>query len=443
MGAPAPDAGPRPASVGRRPAAVALAATILGLLLVGLALTARLVAELAVGPAVDGHHDVLAFWAAGRLILDGRPGALYDAAAVTALQRTVIPEPIGMNGYMPFINPPPAAVAFAPLAALPVAAGRALWAALNAALAIGAGLWMARDLPVRDRVTGAALIATSFPVYHALAEGQWSIVLLAAGLVAVAAARRGSWTVAGVALAAFWLKPQFIVLPLLALVIGRHWRAAGVAVVAGAAVAVALLPFTGLSPYGTYAAYLFDVVTSHFTGAGQAGAAVWQGDLASTEGLNGLLVGWFGQGAVGAVNALWAVGVMAVLVAYGLAARRVRPGFGSPDARAMLAAGVAVILLVNPNQFVQDCVLLYLALDVLAPIRRDLRFPALVATVAVADLTFLDLWAPALHLFPLVLLAGLAWTAGRAIAGRSIVGAALDPGTFEAGGRAATARGAG
>jgi hypothetical protein len=417
MGAAAPDAGPRPASVGRRPATAAFVAAILGLLLLGLALAVRLVAELAVEPAVDGHHDVLAFWASGRLILDGRPDALYDAAAVTALQRTVIPEPIGMNGYMPFINPPPAAVAFAPLATLPVTTGRALWAALNAALAIGAGLWIARELPARDRVIGVLLIATSFPVYHALAEGQWSIVLLAAGLVAVEAARRGSWMVAGVALAAFWLKPQFIVLPLLALLIGRHRRAAGAAVVAGAVVAVVLLPFTGLSPYGTYAAYLVDVVTSHFTGAGQAGAAVWQGDLASTEGLNGLLVGWFGQGAVGAVNALWAVGVMAVLVAYGLAARRVRPGLGSADGRAMLAAGVVVILLVNPNQFVQDCVLVYLALDVLAPLRSAWRLPALVAAVAIADLTFLDQQAPVLHLFPIALLLGLAWTCGRAMSG--------------------------
>jgi hypothetical protein len=137
---------------------------------------------------------------------------------VTALQRTVIPKPVGMNGNMPFINPPPAAVAFAPIAALPLAAGRVLWA-----------------------------------------------------------------------------------------------------------VAVAMLPFTGLAPYLTYVTYLAAVVTSHFSGAGEAGSAVWRGDLASTEGLNGLLVGWLGQDAVGVVNALWAAAVVAVLALYGLAARRVRP----------------------------------------------------------------------------------------------------------------------
>jgi hypothetical protein len=81
-------------------------------------------------------------------------------------------------------------------------------------------------------------------------------------------------------------------------------------------------------------------------------------------------VGWLGQDDVGTVNVLWAVAVVAVIGLFGLAARRIRPGLDAPDARAMLAAGVAGMLLVNPNLFVQDCVLLYLALDLLDPSRR-------------------------------------------------------------------------
>ena len=409
-----------PAAWPRRVAATrwAVPAAAVGLLLLGLGLVVRLVAELAVAPAVDGHHDVLAFWAAGRLILEGRPEALYDATAVTALQRTVIPEPIGMNGYMPYINPPPAAVVFAPLAALPVTVGRAAWAMLSAVLAFGAGSWLGRGLPRRERLLAALLVATSFPVYHALAEGQWSIILLGAGLVALEAVRRGRWTLAGLALATFWLKPQFIVLPLVALALGRRWRAVGAAIGAGAVVAIVSLPLLGPGPYATYATYLLEVVTSHFTGAGAAGAAVWQGDLASTEGLNGLLVGWLGQGAVDAVNILWAMGVAAILAAYALAARRVPPGTDVPGRRSMLAAGVAVMLLVNPNQFVQDCVLMFLALDALAPIRPSTRFTAIVATVAIADLTFVDQLLPALHLFPIALLVGVAWACRGALVGR-------------------------
>jgi hypothetical protein len=92
---------------------------------------------------------------------------------------------------------------------------------------------------------------------------------------------------------------------------------------------------------------------------------------------------------------------------------------------------------VNPNQFVQDCVLVYLALDVLAPIRPAWRLPALVAAVAVADLTFLDQGAPVLHLFPIALLLGLAWVCGRVLSGGR-VGSPLPEGALPDGAVPAT-----
>jgi hypothetical protein len=393
----------------------ALSAVAVGLSLLGAAFAVQLLEELLAPPGVAGHHDLLAFWAAGRLILEGRPEALYDATALTALQRTVIEAPVGVNGYMPFINPPIAAVLFAPLASLPEPAARVLWAGLNAVLAAGTGFWLGRGLPMGQRLAATFLVATSFPMVHALAEGQWSIVLLAAGLVALAAAQRGAWLIVGIALAPFWLKPQFILGPLVALTIGRQWRALIGALAVGGAAAAAGLPFSGFSSYVTYVSYLRDVVVSHFTGAGIAQAAIWQGDLASTEGLNGLLVGWLGQGAVGMVNLLWAGLVVGLAGFYLLAIRRVRPELRTPTGRALLAAGIAVVLLVNPNQFVQDCVLVFLALDALAPLSERWRFGAVVAAVALADLTFLDQRVAGLHAFPLVLAAAVAYACWRAM----------------------------
>ena len=58
--------------------------------------------------------------------------------------------------------------------------------------------------------------------------------------------------------------------------------------------------------------------------------------------------------------------VAALAGAYGLALRAARPSLDSARGREMLAAGIAIVLLVNPNQFVQDCVLLFVALDVVA-----------------------------------------------------------------------------
>ncbi len=398
----------------------ALEAAILGLLLLGAAFAVELIAELASAPSAAGHHDILAFWAAGRLILEGRPGDLYDVASLTTLQRTVIPMPIGMNGYMPFINPPVAAAAFAPLAALTEPAARVAWAVLNVVLVAVAGLWLSRGMAGRERLVATLLVATSFPMYHALAEGQWSIVLLVAGLAALAAARRGDWAMAGVAVAVLWLKPQFIVLPLLLLARGRRWRAVGAAVATGAIAVIVALPFTGLPANLTYLGYLADVVTSHFSGAGADGGAgsatIWQGDLASTEGLNGLLVGWFGQGTVGFVNLLWTGLVVILAGLYAQAARAVRPGFAAPGNRLMLAAGIVLVLLVNPNQFVQDCVLVFLVLEALSPLSADRRLAAIAVTVVVADVTFLDLQVPALHLFPIILSGGLAWACWRSLA---------------------------
>jgi hypothetical protein len=378
------------------------AAAIRGLavLLVGLgALFAiALVAELAL-PLRDGaHHDFLAFYGAGKLVLDSDPAGIYDPAQLTAVERTVVPGPVGANGYMPFTNPPFAAAAFAPLAALSPEAARAVWAGISLALLVAAAVAVARPSS-RDRALGALLVALSFPAYHALAEGQWSILLLAAGLAALAAGRRGRWALVGLALVPFWLKPQLLVLPLVALVLARRWRTLATAGIGGAALVALSLPFTGFAQYGRYAGYLAQVVTSHFTGAGAVNSTTWQGNLATTEGLNGLLVGYLGQGAVGLVNVLWLMAAGALVALYGLAAVREHPGFATLRARAMLAAGILVTLLVNPNLFAQDCVLVFLALAALWPVPRRLALAAIVATVALADLVLLDQLPLTLHLF--------------------------------------------
>ena len=372
----------------------------LAVLLVGLgALFAiALVAELAL-PLRDGaHHDFLAFYGAGKLILNGDPAGIYDPARLTAVERTVVPGPVGANGYMPFINPPFAAVAFVPLAALSAEVARAVWAGISLALLVAAAVAVARPL-ARDRALGALLIVLSFPAYHALAEGQWSILLLATGLAALAAGRRGRWGLVGLALVPFWLKPQFLLLPLVALVLARKWRALVTVGIGGAALVALSLPFTGFAEYGRYAGYLAEVVTSHFTGAGAINATTWQGNLATTEGLNGLLVGYLGQSAVGLVNVLWLLSAGALVALYGLAAAREHPGFTTLRARAMLAAGILLTLLVNPNLYAQDCVLGYLALAALWPVPRRLWLAAIVATVGLLDLILLDQPAVTTHLF--------------------------------------------
>ena len=383
---------------------VAIGALLMGALLVELAL-----------PMADGaHHDFLAFYAAGKLVLDGNPGGLYDAGAITAIQRTIIPSPVGANGYMPFINPPFAAVAFAPLAALPAQASRAAWALLSVAMLGAAGAWIARPLPARERVAGALLLVLSFPAYHSLAEGQWSAAMLLGGLAALQAARRGSWGLAGLALATWWLKPQLLVLPLLALALDRRWSAVAWSFAAGAALTLASLPFVGVGAYVTYGGYLVQVGVSHFNGAGAVARSVWQGDLSTAEGLNGLLVGLLGQGTVVSMDVLWAILAAGLVVLWLVAARFQRPGFESVGGRRMLAAGIGIVLLVNPNLFVQDCVLVFLLLPATWPLSYAGFWRASVAVAALAAVTLID-QPLASHLFTVVLLAVVVWLCATAV----------------------------
>ena len=382
----------------------ALWAAAVALIGVGAVLLAALLEELAAPMPAGIHHDFLAFFAAGRLVLQGHSSDLYDAGALTAIQRAVIPTPVGANGYMPFINPPFAAVAFAPIAALPAQAARAAWAVLSLAMLALAGAWIAAPLPTRERIATALLVALSFPAYHSLAEGQWSAVMLLGGVAALSAARRGSWALAGLALATWWLKPQLLVLPLLALALDRRWATVGWAVVGGLLLALVSVPFVGVGIYGQYVGYLLEVAASHFNGAGVVIQSVWQGDLATSEGLNGMLVGYLGQGAVATVDLLWA-GLVVGFVALWLAAATVeRPGFETLPARRLLAAGVGIVLLVNPNLFVQDCVLVFLLLPALWPLGVRDSWRASVGVALLAAVVLLDQW-PATHLFTIVLAA--------------------------------------
>ena len=174
--------------------------------------------------------------------------------------------------------------------------------------------------------------------------------------------------------------------------------------VRGLVVTALSLPVTGVAPYVAYVGHLAEVVMSHFSGAGAVAVTTWQGNLATTEGLNGLLVGYLGQGAVSLVNALWALGAVALIGLYGLAILRQRPGFASPRARLMLAAGIVITLLTDPNLFAQDCVLLFLALAALWPLPPRLVLPAIVGAVGLADLLLLDQGAVTVHLFTVGLL---------------------------------------
>lgn len=68
------------------------------LLCAGAAWTGWLVAESTSAPTLIGHHDFFALYAAGTLIRTHQAQALYDPAALTAIERDILPVPVGAAG---------------------------------------------------------------------------------------------------------------------------------------------------------------------------------------------------------------------------------------------------------------------------------------------------------------------------------------------------------
>ncbi|MGH7721892.1 MAG: glycosyltransferase 87 family protein [Candidatus Dormibacteria bacterium] len=404
------------------------AGTLLGALWIGSA-----VAELS-GPITQaGHHDFFAFYSAASLVHGHQPQSLYDAGAMTALERRIYNHPTGYAGYMPFINPPSAAALLSPLSLLPEAGARLVWLAVSLLLALACALLLTRGRDLRIRALALLVVLACFPAYQTFTEGQWSLVMLLGCLGALAAGRRGHPWLAGAALTVLWLKPPLLLLVLVWLLVTGRWRVAAGMIGAVAAVTLAALPWTGIPANLNYAHYLTSVLSAHVSGAGAVGQTAWEGALPNMEGLIGLAAAVFGQQDPLAVDVATGAAAAALVGFFAWAMRgrwRDRP----LPLRHGLAA-VCLGLLLDPHLYAQDCMLiLVLVALVLAALPRGprargtpinpLRVDAtvLLAGLALLDLSAIDtLWLQTpilkpLHLLTVALIAGvviLAWPGNR------------------------------
>jgi hypothetical protein len=189
-----------------------------------------------------GTNDLIAYWSAGRLLLDG--GDPYDLAALDCVERSQgWTEPVTVAVW----NPPWLLVWLVPLAELPFLPAAATWLAVSLSLVLACATLSWRDCagPDAGRTVAIAWGATAafVPVLFLLHMGQVS-TLLVAGLVGFAwAAPRGKDAVAGAFLALTTVKPHVVhlvwVVAFYWILAGRRWRfAAGVATVLGPSVAL-------------------------------------------------------------------------------------------------------------------------------------------------------------------------------------------------------------
>ena len=410
-------------------ALLALVVLVMGLL--GVVWIQSAIAEF-VGPiTASGHHDFFAFYTAATLVRKHQPQSLYDASVLTHLQRQIFPQPVGYAGYMPFLNPPSAAVLLSPLAALSEQSARLVWLSISLVLGAACVLVLTWGRGRRIQALAVLVVVASFPTYQTLIEGQWSFVLLLGCLGALAAARRGHYYLAGSALALLWLKPPVLVLVLLWLVLTRNWRTAAGTVGAVLVLTVITLPWAGVSSNMNYLRYLLSVSAAHVAGAGAAGQTAWEGALPNMEGLIGLAAAIVGQQNPFAVDAI--TGLLAAMLVGVFAWSMRRHWLDRPIALRYTLAAAGLAFLLDPHLYAQDCVLLLvlvaLAFSRMPPSRvsesgSSLRAQAavLLAVGVMMDLSAIDTyWAQGLffrplHLLTLLLMAGvviLVWPHAR------------------------------
>jgi hypothetical protein len=303
--------------------------------------------------------DFAGTYVAATLIRTGHAAEIYDP--VVARRELVASGAPATHDDIPFENPPAAAVVALPFSLLSAGTAWRAWSLLqlllmllSLAVAARAAPWPAavRRLP---RLAIVLVALAGFGTGLLIVEGQWDGVSVLGVALAYAAWRRGRPELAGFALGftAGIAKPQ-LVIGIGAYMIGRRdWR--GIAgAVAGAALSL-MIALVAVGPHGV-AAFVSAVSTPH------------DSPTAEMQGSSGLFGSLFGQ----------APGVFFLSIGAGLAAAAVAGWLGT-----------------------------------IAHRRPDLLEPSLCGAVILSLFASPHLLGHDLTLIAPVLVAGLAWLAGR------------------------------
>ena len=365
-----------------------------------LAATAGVVfaAAILLGPyrAVE-RSDYMTYHMAARIVLDGDGACLYTAECQAAAQRALIgEEPSFVGGALPFNSPPWLAALVAPLGALPLPIGFAVFTSLGIA-ALGYGAWRVTThagwTASGVRPLAVVMVLTAWPTLMAVIRGQST--LLVAGLLAgsVGLARYRS----GLAMGLSAIKPTLGPIWAAWQLIGGHWRAVGTA----AAIVLALLAASALivSPRA-----LFDY-PGHIVGVTAVDAAgVHPGEMINWRGAAGRLgVGsWF-----------VVAGSLATLAV--VAAIWLRTGSRHLAAAAAFLATPLIIPHANQHEFVLATLGILVAVAAVPQHRRRLATIALALHPLLWAGVIVDARATAWLLFSIELawLGAVAWVAMR------------------------------
>ena len=285
--------------------------------------------------------DFAHFYTLGHIARFGPADALYDSVAQHAVQVSLIPESAGDSFRIAY--PPLTAFFFAPFSRLPYVAAGALWAAISIALLLGIVTIIGRRSRLRtDWPLVYAVVLAFPPTWELVGYGQTTIVPILAFALAWIALDLKRPLLAGVALGALSVKPQFGIVVAVVALACSEWR-----LIAGACISVAVQVLLSaiLFGWGVVASYAGTVLTVATTAMDVEASPHMQHSLRV---LFGLLPGYVGL-------------VLLVLTSAAVVVAVVRIWRTSADSRTRMGTLVLASVLVNPHLYVYDASLLILA----------------------------------------------------------------------------------
>jgi alpha-1,2-mannosyltransferase len=180
---------------------------------------------LAVMAYVSYGEDFRGYYAAGRVVLAGENPYDYKVLA------PVLMEVTGRMGNNPFYYPPWFAWFFAPIAWLPFETARAIWMGFNLLLWVFSIRQLSKFLSWPEEAwhrNGLFLLATLVFAWITWKYEQTGIVVFAVLIGVISASRREQWSLVGVLLALFLLKPNVTLLPFTAImlwfIVQGNWK---------------------------------------------------------------------------------------------------------------------------------------------------------------------------------------------------------------------------
>ena len=295
--------------------------------------------------------DFTAYYTAGSIVRDGLGAQLYDLDLQARYQQQILAGHSFADGLLPYINPPHAALLFAPLSVLRRSSAFFVWGLGQLLLLI----WLlrlliqlARQWAAHERWSMISAVLAFPPLLFTFQLGTFSLLMLVCVLQLYVELKNAHDTRAGLWLAMGTLKPQAVLLPAVMLLGARRWRAA---VSASLAVIVMVLFSSIVLGWRVWP----DFVRVIGTASSLFGVyGIVPADMYNLKGALTLLLGndqgpWINLSSMAALM----IAAAATLWVSTVAARPNEPGFELPMALTILSG-----ILFSPHSYPHDSVML-------------------------------------------------------------------------------------